>query len=362
MEGTENTQIQGTENEQSQAAEAAAITNAAAATNEGSPQQPAAELSFDDQVKQWAASKGREIQSVDDLFVPVEKEVIKEVNPYADILDEDDKTYFAYKKETGRGRKDYDSLQKDIDSVPSIELARERVRTENGLPNLTNDQADEYIAKKLGIDDIEDLTGTDQIELAGYVKTLREQKKAEQDKYRKPVEKQQPVANTDTDKYVTLPNGSVMRKEDHEALINNQQQFLKESKEAVNQVKASPFKISVDDNGTQRDLDYTYEYIEQDVQNMASIVSDIDGTMAKRYRSETGFNHKQFAEDMLWSDPKFREKALPDLLQRARSAAIEEVMKQNGNHNFTAQLPQNAQEIEGVTIKPIGEVFKWNNH
>jgi hypothetical protein len=60
-----------------------------------------------------------------------------------------DSIYNSRKKQEG-GRKDFDSLNVDYDTVSSLDLARERVRKESGQ-SFTNEQADLYRAK-LGID------------------------------------------------------------------------------------------------------------------------------------------------------------------------------------------------------------------
>ena len=119
-------------------------------------------------------SKGLEVESFDDLLKP------KEVNPYDGVLDDEDKAYLNFKKETGRSRKDFEALNANLDEIPKIDLARERVRIETGL-NLSNEQIDEYIADELGID-LEDMRASDQIKLAAYTKSILEIKKAEQEK------------------------------------------------------------------------------------------------------------------------------------------------------------------------------------
>ncbi len=316
--------------------------------------------SFDEQLKAWAKQNGREIENVNDLLKPVEveKEITKEVNPYDSILDDEDKAYLEYKKETGRGRKDYEALKQDWDKAPSLELARERVRRETSASNLTDAQIDEYLQEELGIDIEEGGVRTD-IKLASFAKPIRDEKKAEQEKYRKPVENKQPETTAAKQEYVTLPDGAVMRKADYEARVASVQKFKEEAKEAVKAVVPATFKISVDENGSVRELNYSYEYGEQDMQEMVSIVSDTDSVIKKRYETEQGFNHKSFAEDMLWSDPKFREKAISDLANKTRAEAIEETMKLVGNHNYKTAEPLPKQTREGVKVVPVNEAFNF---
>ena len=125
-------------------------------------------------------SKGLEVENFDDLLKP------KEVDIYEGLYDEDDKAYLNFKKETGRSRKDFEALNTNLDEIPKIDLARERVRRESGI-TLTNEQIDEYIADELGID-LEDMSASNQIKLAAYTKSILEERKAEQEKYRTPIE------------------------------------------------------------------------------------------------------------------------------------------------------------------------------
>lgn len=300
-------------------------------------------------------SKGLEVESFDDLLKP------KEVNPYESFLDDDDKAYLNFKKETGRSRKDFEALNANLDEIPKIDLARERVRRESGI-NLTNEQIDEYLADELGID-LEDMRASDQIKLASYTKSILEERKAEQEKYRTPIEnKQQPEAkkeNTQQNEYVTLENGAVMLKSQYENLEKTRQQAILQAKEAVNSVTNSDFKITIDDKGTPKEMNFAYEYSEEDKQSMVSIVSDIDGVVARRYSSENGFDHKRFAEDMQWSDPKFREKAIASLLHKAIASNTEEVLKERGNVNFTNDSLQK-QAKEGVKFVSMADAIKGN--
>lgn len=290
----------------------------------------------------------------------VEKIIEKvEVNPYEGLMDDEDKAYFNFKKETGRSRKDFEALNSNLDEIPKIDLARERVRRESGI-NLTNEQIDEYLADELGID-LEDMRASDQIKLASYTKSILEERKAEQEKYRTPIEnKKQAEAkneNTQQNEFVTLENGAVMLKSQYENLVNTRQQEISKAKEAVNSVTNSDFKITIDDKGTPKEMNFAYEYSEEDKQSMVSIVSDIDGVVASRYGSEKGFDHKRFAEDMQWSDPKFREKAIASLLHKAIASNTEQVLKERGNVNFTND-PLQKQTKEGVKVVSVTDAIK----
>jgi len=298
----------------------------------------------------YAKSKGKEVKSFDELFL--EKEPIvqeKIINPWEDVLDDEDKQYLTYKKETGRTRKDFDSLNTDYDSISSLDLARERVRMESGQ-KLTNAQADLFLERKLGVDlsDLNDLDEYDSIELATFSKSIREEKKLEQQKYK------QPIAPKQAADLVTLDNGATMRKADYDVMIMNHQQHLEQAKAAVNSVTSAAFKVNIDDNGVARELNYGYDYSQEDKHSMLSTVSDVNAEMERMYHSEKGFKHEQFSEDSWWMKSANREKAIISIVNKARAEAIEELMKNENNVNFSRNSLQGAGK-ENVKFVPIGQ-------
>ena len=298
-----------------------------------------------------------EFESIDDFLKP--KEVIKEVNPYEDLLDDDDKAFFNFKKETGRSRKEFEALNSNLDELPKIVLARERVRLETGLKDLSDDQIDEHIAETLGID-LDEMGTSDKIKLAAYTKEILKLKKEEQEKYRKPIEAKQPEVKTENpnkEEYVELTNGAFMKKSEYVKLENNRQQAILKAKESVNSVTASNFKIVLDDKGTEKELNFEYKYSDEDKHSMLSIVSDIDTVVKNRYGSDEGFNHKQFAEDMQWSDPTFREKAIGVLLEKAIAENTENLLKERGNVKFNYD-PLQRTEKEGIKIVSMSDAIK----
>jgi hypothetical protein len=303
----------------------------------------------------YLRENGIEFENIEDFKKSRQPVVeIKEVNPYEDQMDESDKAFYTYKKETGRGRKDFEALNTNLDELPRIDLARERVRQEAGIP-LSNEEADEYITDTLGID-LDEMSVSDKVKLASYTKALLDTKKIEQEKFRSPSENKPENQNPETqNEYHRLPNGSVMKKADFETMENNRLQQIEKAKEALNSVTASSFKIVVDENGTNKELSFAYEYSEEDKHSMVSVVSDIDGAMTKRYSSEQGFNHKQFGEDMFWSDQQKREKAIASIVHKALAQRTEELMKEQGNFNFNPNAPLHKNGTSGkiVTFKEI---------
>lgn len=304
-------------------------------------------------------SQGHEIESIDDLK-RAPQVVEKEVAPaYDKFLSEEDRLYFKFAEETnGRSREEYNKLKVDYDKADPLELARERVRKDNGLPNLTDEQVDDYIVDTLGID-LEQMSGIDQIKLAGYAKPIKEERIADQQKYLQPIEKQpeQPQQAYNPENYVSLPNGSVMTKEAHVEMENKINEHIGHVKTAVRSIESQTFTIEVEENGEKKAIPFTYDFSQEDHDGMSAFAEDlITGKFVEKYRTETGFDHKAFVKDLV-INPTIG-KMYTQLLQSAHATAVEQVMKQNGNHSFTAQLPQHSLNREGVVNVPFSEVLK----
>jgi|GEM_PF-2515848 len=302
------------------------------------------------QILEYFAANGRTVEAVEDLFK--EKEVVKEVNPYEGVLDDEDKQYLDFKKETGRGRKEFEFLNQDVDKMNPIDLAKAQILKETGL-TLSTEKAIEYLEDKFDIDlQTEELSTKAQIELNKFIKPVKDEYSSLKEQYKKPIEKPQ---SQPQEEMVTLTDGSLMKKAEYDQLVINHQKHIEASKASVNSVTEASFKMMIDDNGTEKEVSYGYEYSPEDKQKMLSIVSDVDATMESRYRSEQGFNHKQFAEDLFWSDPANRGKAIPSMLAKARAEAIAEVMQIQNNTNFERNSLPGQKAGEGQRIVSIGQ-------
>lgn len=318
------------------------------------------ELNDEEAFKYLRQSRGIESENLEDFLATREKIVEKEVNPYEDILDDEDKAYLNYKKETKGSRADYEKANADLTKIPKIELARERVRKESG-PDFSDDQIDAYLSDTLGID-LEDMTASDEIKLASFTKSILEEKRADQEKYKKPLDKTSDI-NAKTE-YVELENGSIMRKQDYEKLELEQSNAetsrlakIEIAKQAVNSVTTSNFEIEIGEKGNVTKENYTYDYSETDKQSMLSNVSDLDGEINKDYNSDKGFDYKQFGEDMFWRNKNNREKAIASIIHKAIARNTEEVLKQRGNVNFTSNDPLQTGIKDGVKIVPVNGMF-----
>jgi len=293
----------------------------------------------DEQVKEYFKSKGREVSNIEDLFAekePTIKEVEKIVNPYEGLLDDEDKEYLKYKKETnGRTRKEWEYLKEDIQSKSALELAREKVRRDTGI-KLSNEKADAYLEKKLNIDLSEpELDSNDEIELNAFTKPFKDQLIAEQNKYRTPLEKAKvEKAPIEEVEMVELTNGQKIPKEQYENLVTQRNEYLDNIKEAVNSVAATEVKMTIDDNGEKRELNFNYEYSKEDKHSMLSDTSDVDATIKNRYQTKDGFDYKGLTEALWWGKKENQQKVIVAAMQQARAEAIQEMIENDNNVNF----------------------------
>lgn len=306
----------------------------------------------EDSIKKFfAEKKGRVVENLDELFV--EKEKIVEVNPYENTSDEL-KQILAYQKETGRGVKDYFKLQENIDDRPLVDLALEKVRNEVG-GSFTPEDLTAYLEDALSIDLSGELTPAETVKLTKFVKDYKEQLKADQEKYKTPLPKNEPT--TDVVEMVTLENGQKVEKSVFEAHEKERQIYLNDIRGAVNSVAASSITIEFDNNGVKENLTYGYEYDVNDKKDMLSKAEDIDQTVSKLFRTDNGFNHQEFIESTWFLDKVNREKWGAAIANKARAEAIAELTKADNNVNFQTDKIPAQQGKPGVKIVPVRELL-----
>lgn len=297
-------------------------------------------------------SKGFEVESIDDLDRFKEPQ-IKEVNPFDDVMDEDDRRYFAYKKATGGSRNEFDKLNIDPESVSLLDYAVERVRREGGA-NISQQDAIEILEEELGIEDFNKLSPKEQLKLARYSKEIKEERIKAYNDFREITSGNRQEKNSSKEEMVVFENGQKMPKKEYDKMVKNRQMYLDSNKESVNSVTESVFKLSIDDNGTPKEVSFNYEYNDQDRQSMLSMTEDT-GKLLERYSTEKGFDHKQFNEDVFWLNPENRNKAIASLIHKAIALNTEEVLKSRGNVNLTNPSidKQKPKDVEMVSLNSI---------
>ncbi len=314
----------------------------------------------DEKILKYFESKGKKVSVIDELFKEPE---VKTVNKYENISDKA-KAFLTYHEETGRDFEDYLELQKDITAIPDIDLARERVRQENGR-SWTNDEIDSFLEKQLKIDlsDLEGMDAADKIALSGFSKPLRDSKLSEQEKYKQPLEnKNTPAAqekNQIADDEVELASGERMKKVDYDRLLKSRQDYLDGLKASSDNIKEASFSVKVDNKGSEQTLNFNYEYSTEDKHNMLSNAEDLQNTIKQKFSDDKGFNHKELQEAMFWIDPNNRVKAISAIIHKAIAGNTEEIMKEVGNVNLIpdASKTLTTQPKEGTRIASVKELL-----
>ncbi len=325
------------------------------AAEEITPVEEIFELNDQETVNYINEQRGTSYETLEEVLAQKEKIIEREVNPYEDVIEDDDKAYYKYKRETGRSRKEYEALNTDLSTIPKIELARERVRKESGS-GYSNEQIDAYLSDTLGID-LEDMSDSDQIKLASFTKSVLDEKRVEQEKYKKPVEK------STENEYVKLDNGSIMLKQDFEKLELQNADFEKNrlaniqiAKEAVNSVTAFDFDFQSDENGTLKQEKFTFELPDTDKQRLLSNVSDMRSAIDRVFGSDKNVNHIKLQKALYFAENE--GKLLTSFKNKVEAEVTERVLKQRGNVNFTSNDPLQQQNREGVKMMSFKDILK----
>ena len=314
----------------------------------------------DDDILAYLKSKGKEVNSLEDLWKQPEA---KEVNPYEDLLDDDDKAYFEFKKSTGGNRKDFEETKIDYDKIDRKQVLRNILRESIG-GDANDSDLDELILEKYEIQmdkPISEMSYKERLELSQLTSDWIANKKNRQSellsKIKQP-EKQEP--KQEQQEIVTLEDGTTMPKAKYDKLVENRNRYLQDNQTSVNRVAETSIKISLDDNGNKKELEYSYKFDKDDRHRMLSNTNDVIAYFNKKYVTENGHDLDSLNEDYAWQDRELRTKMLNSFAQSIRAEAIEEVLKENGNVNLASQKGLPKQETKGVTYKSLDEVFNQN--
>lgn len=316
----------------------------------------------DDQVSAYLRSKykDREFESLDDFVKPQEptiKEVEKVVNKWEGIIDDETEAYLKFKQETGLSRKEWDFTQEDIQSKSPLELSRAKIRQDTGL-KLSNDEADSYLEKKLGIDLSEiDLSVEGKIELNTFVKDYKQGLLEQQEKYRAPLEATlKAKANEPKPELVQLEGGGTMLKADYDKLVEDRRVYTESVTKAVDSVASFDFKIPIDNKGEKSDLNFSYQLSKDDKHSMLSDALDVDATIKREFQTEQGFNHSELAQTLYRGQAKNFNKIMTAMAEQVRAVTIEEIAANSNNETFTRKpLDTVKKGKEGYGELPTGK-------
>lgn len=296
-------------------------------------------------------------QTTEETKVDSEKEDTKD--PYKDFYSEEDKEYFSFKKNNpGTTRADFEESKVDYDKLDRKDLLRKSLREKYGITDSDSD-LDEYIEDKLGIpmgESEAEMSVTERVALRKETEDYIKNKKAQQQKWQENIVEEK-VETAQKEEMIRLENGQEIPKAKYEKLVEDRNNYIKSNEEALNRVNATAFKLKIDENGSKRDIEYSYTFDKEDKHRMQSLTTDVVDSFNKTYSTENGYNHELLNENKAWEDPKIRGKMLQSIAQSIRAEAIEEVMKEKGNVSIGKQKDLPAQQSKGVKIVPLSELL-----
>jgi len=285
--------------------------------------------------------KGKELNSLDELF----KEPEPQENPL-EGLSEEAKGFVEFNKQTGRGYQEYLAVQRDLSQTNPVQIAREKAIA-NSDGYLNNDNVDEYLTEELGVDisDFDSMTPVEKMKLKNYGSDYLKEQKELQEKYKQPDQaKKQP-------EMVTLENGQKMPKETYDKLLDQQNQYQNNIKEASDNIKASTFNIKIDDNGVEKEMNLDYEYSKDEVHNMAKSALDIDKFYMESFGTKDGVDYAKLQEGLHWANPQTREKSIQAIVHKALAKQAEEFAELEHNSEVkTKSIPKGKNSKNKIPI------------
>jgi len=300
---------------------------------------PSLELNDDNVLSYIKDRYNKDIKSVDELFAE------KEAN---EPLPEDVSKYLEYKKETGRGIKDFYNLQRDYDSMDDNSvLASYYSATEEGLDAI---DIQDIIEDKFDFDeevddpkDIKKIKLAKKRELAKAKKFLNEQK----DKYKVPLESSGDGLSADQKEnlnaYQSYLDESKSIKEQNDKRYNY---FLNKTNEVFNnEFKGFDFKVGENNFTYKPGTAEEIKNVQKDIGNFINKYMDDKGLIA----DAQGY-HKALSVAM---NP---EKFAQFFYEQGVSSAVDNVTRKSKNINMEMRQAPQAVTKNGMKIRPVGKV------
>ena len=300
---------------------------------------PSLELNDDNVLSYIKDRYNKDIKSVDELFAE------KEAN---EPLPEDVSKYLEYKKETGRGIKDFYNLQRDYDSMDDNSvLASYYSATEEGLDAI---DIQDIIEDKFDFDeeiddpkDVKKIKLAKKRELAKAKKFLNEQK----DKYKVPLESSGDGLSADQKEnlnaYQSYLDESKSIKEQNDKRYDY---FLNKTNEVFNnEFKGFDFKVG----------ENNFTYKPGTAEEIKNVQKDIS-TFINKYTDDTGLISDVKGYHKALSVAMNPEKFAQFFYEQGVSNAVDNVSRKSKNINMDMrQAPQSVSK-NGMKIRPVGKV------
>lgn len=300
---------------------------------------PAPELNDADVLSYIKSRYDRDIESVDQLFDT------KESN---EELPEDVAAYFKYKKETGRGIKDFVELQKDYDSMEDDKLLSQYYSiTEEGLDS---EDIKDLMDDKFGYDEeLDDPKEIKKIERAKKRELVKAKKflKDQSDKYKTPLESSGSGLSAEDkeqlESYKSYIEKSTSAKE---ARDKRYDYFLNKTKEVFNdEFKGFEFKVG----------EKSFIFKPGDKDELKSKQSDVNTFMSKYMDKETGLMKDAHGYHRAMSVAMNLDKFAEFFYNQGMTQAVDNVSKKSKNINMDMRKSPQTVSKDGLKIRAVGD-------
>lgn len=273
---------------------------------------------------------GKNFRSLDEYWAEKEKPEEKPKNKEVQLLER------YLEKNPGKTSKDFFDLQKDWNSVPDIEVLRQKQRSEYGS-DLSNEDADILIKKQLGIDleeDLSDLDKADSVTLMSNAKKYKKELTSKQEEALKALEVEDKPDNKESRpdrETVTLIDGTEISKDQY---TKAREQYLSENKRIASETKEHSFKFQYNNGEGMETIDIPYVLTDDDREHILSATETVtDPTVFSRYKTKDGdFDIAAYQKAKLF---ELRgEKIVEILVSNAYSQGLERAIKEERNISF----------------------------
>jgi len=248
-------------------------------------------------------------------------------------------------------------VQQDFFKKSTVELAHDFVRKENKGTNLTKEQINAYLEKKLDIDlDVDELDGTDQITLNAFVKPHLNELNEQQNKYRY-TEKEK--TNQSQGEMLTLENGSIIPKSKYEELVLQDNKFKSNIAESVSSATSFQTELVYEVEGEKKSTTFNYYYGDNDKHSMLSAASNLEKVIMQRFKAEGGgLDHKKYSQfvDQALNFNKYMSLAY----NQGRSQQLEEKIASDNNEVYK-RSPKSIGQNQKTEVQSILDLVSGTN-
>jgi hypothetical protein len=278
----------------------------------------AKELTEDDVLSFIKTKKGKEIQTLDELFI--ERVAEQEEIPYEDV-----KSFLKYKKETGRGIDDFVKLNRDLDKMPENELLADFYRQSEEM----DDDEIAYKLKKFSYD--EDMDDADtvtekKLELKKELKKAKKHFDQQKEQYNTPLESREAfIPEDEKEAYSAFKASSVGQQKAQEEAAARSRVFA-EKTNALLSDGFEGFEFSIDENTKlkYKPSDAKVMKEQHDISKFISKFLDEDGLL----KGDGSEFHKAIATAL---DP---DKFAKHFIEQGKAMMLSELEKEGKNVDF----------------------------